>query len=336
MNLNEDRSIQLSEDDNLKQPESLGELNPKDSGRFRLPFGRWGWFLAFTLSGPMFVTGILTLFSPMPLIYLYLYSGFKPFLLALVMNGVWVGLIAGWSGVPFYFALVAPIAVLTPWLIFQRNQSLEKVVLASLGICTGLGLFFAGIWQVIGDVGAVQLLRETISQLVEQLQQMGRVPQNVPLEEIKTNLLLEFPAAYFIFVLVMTWVNIVFFLKSLPQTVLSNLKTNLDALLSWKAPDWMIWPTILAGATVLFDLGVFNAIGLNFFRFFMVVYGLQGLSVLSFIFRAMGLQPLMRAGIYVVVIVFMMPLLFAAGFFDLWFDFREKVVQRIQPGRRSG
>jgi hypothetical protein len=89
----------------------------------------------------------------------------------------------------------------------------------------------------------------------------------------------------------------------------------------------MVWPTILAGATLLTDLGVATDVGRNFFKVFMAIYAIQGLGILSFFMTRWRINKFFRTVGYLVAVLVAMPLLLSLGFFDLWFDFRSKFRQ---------
>jgi hypothetical protein len=95
----------------------------------------------------------------------------------------------------------------------------------------------------------------------------------------------------------------------------------------WKAPELLVWPTIVAGFLVVIDQGLVSEVGLNFFKFFMAIYVIQGLSILSFVFELWGVNGIIRTLCYGLSLMMMLPLVLSLGFFDLWFDFRSKFKQ---------
>jgi hypothetical protein len=97
---------------------------------------------------------------------------------------------------------------------------------------------------------------------------------------------------------------------------------------NWKAPEWLLWPTILTGLFLLVDVGRISDISLNLFRLLMAVYAIQGLSILSFFFDQWKLRGVLRTAGFLVSVFLMLPLLLSLGFFDLWFDFRSKFRQQ--------
>jgi hypothetical protein len=147
------------------------------------------------------------------------------------------------------------------------------------------------------------------------------------LEEWKQGVIVEFPSAIAVFSLFLVWANLVTLLRVNPNGVREKLGLDAGYLRRWKAPEWLVWPTILTGAFLLFDAGRISDVSLNVFRFLMAVYALQGLSILSFFFDAWNVRGIFRTAGYLAAVFLMMPLLLSLGFFDLWFDFRSKVRQ---------
>jgi uncharacterized protein YybS (DUF2232 family) len=68
-------------------------------------------------------------------------------------------------------------------------------------------------------------------------------------------------------------------------------------------------------------------IGLNGMKILLILYGFQGLSVMSFLLNHYKMMGFLRALIFSLAIFVAMPLVLCLGFFDLWFDFRRKFVQ---------
>ena len=99
---------------------------------------------------------------------------------------------------------------------------------------------------------------------------MGGLPVQDPaeLDEMKRTLITELPSAVAVVALMVVWVNLTLTLRLNPRNIRARLGLGADFFQTWKAPEWMVWPTILAGATILTDWGVVSDIGRNFFKFF--------------------------------------------------------------------
>ena len=147
------------------------------------------------------------------------------------------------------------------------------------------------------------------------------------LDQWKQDLLVEFPSAVGVFALVLVWVNTFILLRANPRGIREHLGLNASYMRLWKAPEWLIWPTILTGFFLLVEWGRASDVSLNIFKFLMAIYTIQGLSILSFFFDLWNVRGVFRIVGFVVGVFLMMPLVLSLGFFDLWFDFRAKFRQ---------
>ena len=154
-----------------------------------------------------------------------------------------------------------------------------------------------------------------------------RITHAAELDAWKQGLMIELPSAVAVMGLILVWANLAAALRLNPGNLRSRLGIHPDFLQNWKTPEWLVWPTLVAGATLLFDLGPVSDVGRNLFKFLMAIYALQGLSVLSFFFAHWKIRRPLRMIGYSLAVLVMMPLLLSLGFFDLWFDFRSKFRQ---------
>jgi uncharacterized protein YybS (DUF2232 family) len=158
---------------------------------------------------------------------------------------------------------------------------------------------------------------------------VSNIPVQDPaeLDEMKKTLITELPSAVAVVALMIVWANLTIVLRLNPRNIRARMGLGPDFFQTWKAPDWMVWPTIIAGATLLKDWGAVTDVGRNFFKFFMAIYAIQGLAVLSAFMTRFRINKFFRTLGYLFAILVAMPLLLSLGFFDLWFDFRSKFRQ---------
>jgi cellulose synthase/poly-beta-1,6-N-acetylglucosamine synthase-like glycosyltransferase len=98
-------------------------------------------------------------------------------------------------------------------------------------------------------------------------------------------------------------------------------------LSQWKAPEFLVWPTIVCGFFLIGDFGIASEVSWIVFELLMSVYAIQGLSILSAILDLWGIRGWLRVIGYSLTLGLMLPLVLSLGFFDLWFDFRGKFRQ---------
>lgn len=99
-------------------------------------------------------------------------------------------------------------------------------------------------------------------------------------------------------------------------------------LARWSAPEWLIWPLLVSGFGWFIPLPAFATIALDCFVCIVGVYFCQGLAIMAFYFKQLGMPPVARGLIYFVTLAqpVLTVLVGAAGVFDLWVDFR-----RLKP-----
>jgi uncharacterized protein YybS (DUF2232 family) len=185
-------------------------------------------------------------------------------------------------------------------------------------------------YSQVRHVNPAAELRTQVTTLVGTIEKsLGDADSANPLQtdELRDDLLVEIPSAILVFALVLVWANLVVLLRLNPRGLRERLGLDLAVLRRWKAPEWLVWPTIVAGGLTLLDRGWPSDVALNAFKFLMAVYAIQGLSILAFFFDVWNVRGLFRSLLYVVAVMLMMPLLLSLGFFDLWFDFRGKLRQ---------
>jgi uncharacterized protein YybS (DUF2232 family) len=101
----------------------------------------------------------------------------------------------------------------------------------------------------------------------------------------------------------------------------------------WSTPEWLIWVLLAAGFAYqgfkyLIPIKPIETIALDAFLCVAMVYFCQGLAIMSYYFRMLGMPAVARVAIYVITCVqpVLAVLVCLAGVLDLWVDFR-----RLKP-----
>ncbi len=292
----------------------------------------WVWVTPFFLSALFFLSAFFAVFAPLPLLVFYFRSGRRWAALAALTNAAIVGFLGGGISLTLYAIFIVVLAVSMAELL-QRKFSVEKAVGFSLLTVAAAAAACVGAYARIHHVNPVVELHQHVSNWINLVTQSISKDNHSALlnigdiNEWKQSLMLEFPSAIAVFALILAWVNLVLLFRANPKGVRERLGLDPSFLKSWKASEYLVWPTLAAGFTLLVNLGKVSDIGLNVFKFMMAIYALQGLSILSFYFDAWKLRPFLRMAGYVIVVFLLTPLLLSLGFFDLWFDFRRKFRQ---------
>ncbi len=304
------------------------------AGQILVPvFPKWVGVVPFFMSAFLYLSGILSVFSPVPLIILYYYTNKKPlYFFAILTNLILVGLLAGLGSAGIFMILVVSFVLAFP--VFARR----KLTVNQLGSMLLIVLLASGWALMVGYGLAARVnplieLRDFIFSFLDQLLQSlpaesrTALLADIEVVEWKQGILREFPSAVGIFAFFFVVINLGVVLRLNPRGIRFRLGLPPYYFRSWKAPDWLVWPTLVAGLGTLMDWGWGSTVALNGFRFFMAVYALQGVAILSFFSDVWGLRRWTRSLLMGVALFVLSPLVLSLGFFDLWFDFRSKIRQ---------
>jgi uncharacterized protein YybS (DUF2232 family) len=101
----------------------------------------------------------------------------------------------------------------------------------------------------------------------------------------------------------------------------------------WSTPEWLVWVLLAAGFAFqgfkyLIPIKPIETIALDAFICVATVYFCQGLAIMSYYFRMLGMPAVARVAIYVITCVqpVLAVLVCLAGVLDMWVDFR-----RLKP-----
>jgi len=124
-------------------------------------------------------------------------------------------------------------------------------------------------------------------------------------------------------VLFVAWSNLL-----VARPVLSAAKINFPdfgSLNTWKAPEQLVWAAIICGIMLLVPEKGIRIFGLNGFIILMTIYFFQGIAIVSFFFDKKDIPILLRVILYCFIGMqfFLILLVIATGFFDMWLDLRK-------------
>jgi uncharacterized protein YybS (DUF2232 family) len=98
----------------------------------------------------------------------------------------------------------------------------------------------------------------------------------------------------------------------------------------WRLPDHLVWGIIVPGFLMIPDVPLLRIISANLLFVFAIPYVFMGIALLVHIFEKYRISPFLRTLTFVVVILqpILAVLLWAAGFFDTWADFRKIRIKK--------
>jgi hypothetical protein len=256
--------------------------------------------------------------------------------LAALTNAALVAALSGTTWLIPYGVFVLTLALVLSE-SFQAGKSLFRSGVQALVAVALVGTLAVATYAQLHHVNPLLELKGAISRSVDSVVKMsaenpgslGTIDTSDPtsIDEWKQGVMVEFPWVLGLIALMMVWANSLILLQRNPGGVRDRIKLDAQFARKWKAPEFLVWPTILSGVFLLFDAGRASDVSLNVFKFLMAIYALQGLSILAFVFEVWKLKRFFRTLGFLVSVLLMMPLLLSLGFFDLWFDFRGKFRQ---------
>jgi len=297
-------------------------------------------FFSFYYVFPLGV--LISLFSPIPLIYIYLVHGKRvgvSVIAGLTVFLVFVG--SGVSGLLFLiqYGLITVILAES----FRRKYKIEQTVLFGVFVSVSAGfVVFLMLFSIL-DVNPIEFLKNQIhinvNQNLQPYREMDPKNESIVVEyaqSVKTFLFNSLPALITVGSGVAILMNYLMF-KYLWLRVRAEEIGDSRNPTHWMLPDKFIWGFIISGTFILMPGSVFNAIGLNLLILFLAVYMTQGVSILLFFLNKAMVPNLYRflfLGLLLVTPffpIFVMALT-GLGLFDMWADFRKLRKVPIGPG----
>jgi uncharacterized protein YybS (DUF2232 family) len=240
--------------------------------------------------------------------------------------------------VPFIAVFTLGAAGIFMTQIAAKNYSVEKTIIGpAIFIITAICFYFIYDGLVLA-VNPWQLAKNFIAATI---QENVKFYSQLPLKAEDINFFKDneknfiavfiqiFPSMVIILSVFIIWANLLLAKNYLGRVGI--IYTKLAALDRWKAPDLIIWVFIISGALFFIPQKDINFAGLNIFLVVCFIYLLQGIAIVSFLFRSKKVPAFFRYLFYFLIAVqqiLMIPII-AIGLFDIWVDFR-KYFQKDQ------
>jgi uncharacterized protein YybS (DUF2232 family) len=300
---------------------------------------------AAALSGALFlavaaipiVGGIAMLFAPAPIL-IFAVGRLSPnlrtiisVLLASVLVAIAAGISAGITyGVSFGLATVLMCYML------ERQRSFELIVLVTAGT-----MLVAGAAAALIAAGSPDAMLTAIHQSLKTGMERGQdfykaigmdagLPPDTQATAIDIFIRLS-PALAAIGAAATVMLNLTVFWRWVGKKRLAY--DPIGELPKWSTPEWLIWVLLAAGFAFqgfkyLIPIKPIETIALDAFICVAAVYFCQGLAIMSYYFRVLGMPTVARVAIYLITCVqpVLAVLVCLAGVLDMWVDFR-----RLKP-----
>ena len=287
-----------------------------------------------------FLGVMLSLWCPVPLLWLYRNKGLRIGRLGLILatGGVLIAfqfMDLAWAGSYFFF-YAAVVAVLgeaprfgisEDWAIGAASLAgmlMAFLVFFGIGLVSGHGMseLLRAHWQreldmVVGMYGQMGLDAAAMQELRQTLAGIGKLFFRLS------------PGLLIIGSLLVAWANLLL-VQALRRRKAPETEAGRYTLLTWKVPERLVWLLIASGALMVLADGLWFWVGANLVAVLGLLYFFQGLAVLSFWLRKKNVPVFLRAGIYVFLALefFLVVIVAAAGLFDLWFNLRRLKPQK--------
>lgn len=215
--------------------------------------------------------------------------------------------------------------------MLAEGASVEKVVLYPCLSLIGSAIVLVIVYSVSSqmEIGALlnHYVKKNLELTIELYRQMSMPEENLmlisrQLEFIQYILVRIIPGLAVMSALFVSWINLLLirFLAGLKRLNLPDI----GILTHWKSPEPLVWAVIAGGVLLLFPSKLLKIVGLNIVLALIMVYFIQGMSIVSFYFEKRNIPRILRAVLYMLICVQQLfsLLLIGLGFFDLWMDFR--------------
>ncbi len=277
------------------------------------------------------IGGTAGLFSPAPVVQIFLRWGSRSGFVALLGVALALAIIGNWGSALQYLATVGVVA----WVLavsIASGKSVEKAVgwsmfgvAASMGILYGVQVFGFGVEISTGVIGPEG--ERTLQQMSGAAP--GPVGDDVArLIHVMGHLM---PAIVVVNAALLSVLNysLVRYLWTLRGS--GSLFAEMD-LGRWSMPEVAVWLLIGSGVLLFFLWGGTTSWVLaNVLLVLLIGYFLQGLAVVHFWCRCLNVSLFFRIPLYCISIA-LSYVVAAIGLFDLWFDFRKLRVTGTPSG----
>ena len=275
---------------------------------------------------------VVSVFVPLPVLFYRAKLGRSQGALILIAVTLIVASVMGrWSitSTAFFFELGLVGFILSE--VFSMNLSVEKTVAVTTGvvIATGgvtLGLYGLlstnSLWGLMSDYlqGNLQLALAMYKEMEVSEERIAILSQSM--EGILYVVLRITPAIAIVATLFVVWSNLLLARPLLRSRDL--FCPDFGTLNEWKAPEPLVWLVILSGVLILMPNQGLKLLGINGLIIMMMIYFFQGIAIVSFYFEKKQFPKLLRGILYGLIALQQLVLLLviAAGFLDMWIDFR--------------
>ena len=289
--------------------------------------------LLFAVSLILPIAGFIgAMLIPLPIMYYRTKSGRRPgLIIAGVALSIMMGVMGGFSLDGIFFVQLLLIGLTLGECIQYQARIEQAVGLTCIVVLAALGgtLLVAGTIQGGGPVGVVtEYITRNLELSIALYKDMGMPAETVTtVEASKERIAYVFvrvvPAIVTATIIFVSWANLViggalFRRRQLPFPDYGRLNR-------WSAPEVTIWLPIISGLLLMIPAGGVKLIGINGLLIACVIYFLQGIAIVSYLFEKKNVPRFFRVFFYTLIVVqqVIALIVIGLGLFDMWIDIRK-------------
>jgi uncharacterized protein YybS (DUF2232 family) len=306
-----------------------------DTKRFLLHFlfGTTIAVLIFLISLVVPVVGVvLSLLTPLPIMVLSRLWGLRAGILSVLIGTSVLAITLGPGPGIIFFAEFGLLGILLYHYLVRKHLPWDRAIaFSSLFVLAAVTLLVI-LYGLVASVNPIEWIRGEI-------QETGRsILQVYPLENEKNQSLLSISERFTEFVLrilpsllILTlWlegmVNTILFTRIMAVSASGRYRMIMTPEFStWTCPDRFVWGGILGGFLIITKVPSLATVGINAVILLITIYFLQGLAIVSFLFKKNNVPLGLRVIGYTLIGIFqfLFFLVAALGLFDIWLNFRK-------------
>jgi len=275
---------------------------------------------------------LVSVFVPLPVLFYRAKLGRSQAALILLAVTVIVASMMGRRSITsavFFFELGFAGLILSE--VLAMNLSVEKTVAVTTGVVIATGGVMLALYGLLSTNSLWGLMSNYLHRNLELAlavykdmevseERIAVLAQSM--EGILYVMLRIMPAIAIVSTLFVIWSNLL-----LARPLLRSRELfcpDFGTLNEWKAPEPLVWLVILSGVLVLLPNTGLKLLGVNSLIIMMMIYFFQGIAIVSFYFEKKQFPRLLRGILYGLIALQQLVLLLviAAGFLDMWIDFR--------------
>lgn len=281
---------------------------------------------------------LVGMFTPVPLILVYLQRGKITGLITITGVGLALLLLVGPQ---LAIAFVAAYGIMAAAMgeTTRLSFSFEKIILISTlapAVLTLLMLFVGLAGEEGSSIKALEdTFKDTAESYIQILEKSGESPENLnairkSVEEAIPTAARIFPSFILISTLAGAVINFLavryLWIKFYSRKYFEGMDVS-----QWMLPDVMVWVLIASIGSMFFGPEISQVAGMNLVIILLFLYFLQGLSVVTHIFKTKGFPKWVWAIVFILILLNPMffGLVLGMGLFDIWVDFRK--IRVVSP-----